>query len=659
MSPDDSGAPARRRLRLEWLVPLVVALVTLGTFASTVDNDFVCWDDGQNFLENSYYRGLSWSHLTWMWTTAHMGHYMPVTWLTLGLDYEIWGLDPAGYHLTSLLLHSAVAVAFYGVAGSLLGTALAGAAPWSLRLGAAFAALVFAVHPLRVESVAWATERRDVLCGLFYLGAVLAYLRYVERARARGWYVTSVLCAVLAVLSKSMAVSLCMILAIVDVYPLRRLGPGAGGWLGPAQRSVWAEKVPFLLVSLGASIGAMLALRASGSAPTSLAELSLPGRVAVAAYSVAFYVWKTIVPTGLSPLYELPFRVRPFARSFVLAAVFAVVVSAIVVIERRRWPALAATWAAYLVVLLPVIGILHNGPQLVADRYSYLSCLGWALLAGAALASIWPRAPITSVVVAAGVVGVLASLTWSQVQIWRDSETFWTYAVRTSPSARGHVNLGVMYSEDRRDQEAMGEFLAALRLRPTLAEAHAGLGVLRARQGRVNEAIASYEIALRLDPKLAEAHNDLGVALDRQGRVPEAVRQYEEAVRLRPGLEEARANLAKAQAHAARLAEEIDRLRAELAQRPGDATLHNGLGAALARRGEAAEAVAQFQRALELDPRLAEAHYNWGSALAQQGRLDEAAQQFRHALAVRPAFPEARRNLDRVLEIQGRSDSAR
>lgn len=640
-------------------MPLAIAVVTIGAFASIVDNDFVSWDDGQNFLENAHYRGLSWANLTWMWTTAHMGHYMPLTWLTLGLDYELWRLDPAGYHLTSLLLHAAAAVVFYGVAGSLLGAALGAAEPWALRMGAAFAALVFAVHPLRVESVAWATERRDVLCGLLYLGAILAYLRYVGSGNARRWYITSVLCASLAILSKSMAVSLGVILVILDVYPLRRLGAAAGGWLGTAQRPVWAEKVPFALVGLAGSIGAMLALRAGGSAPTSLAELSLPGRAAVTAYSATFYLWKTFVPTRLAPLYELPFRVRPFSRSFVLAAVFAVAASAIVVLERRRWPALAATWVAYLVILLPVIGIVHNGPQLVADRYSYLSCLGWALLVGAALTAVWPRARIVSAAVAVCVVGVLGSLTWSQTQIWRDSETLWTYTVRASPSARAHVNLGAMYSEDRRGQEAMWHFLEALRLRPTLAEAHAGLGIMRARQGRLAEAIASYQTALRFDPKLAEAHNGLGVALDRQGRVLDAMSQYEEAVRLRPGFAEASANLAQAQAHAARLGEEIERLRAELRERPDDAGLHNSLGAALARRGGPPEAIAHFQRALELDPRLAEAHNNWGSALAQQGRLDEAAQEFRRALAVRPTFPEAQRNLGRVLEIQGRADPDR
>lgn len=640
-------------------MPLAIAVVTLAAFASTVDNDFVSWDDGQNFLENPHYRGLSWASLRWMWTTAHMGHYMPVTWLTLGLDYEMWGLDPAGYHLTSFLLHAAAAVVFYGVAGSLLRAALGDVEPWALRVGAAFAALVFAVHPLRVESVAWATERRDVLCGLLYLAAVLAYLRYVERGKTRRWYGASILCAAVAVLSKSMAVSLGVVLVILDVYPLRRLGPGAGGWLGRAQRPVWAEKLPFALVGLAGAIGAMVALRAGGSAPTSLAELSLPGRAAVAGYSVTFYLWKTLVPTGLAPLYELPFRVRPFSRGFLLAGVFAVAATAAVAVGRRRRPALAAAWAAYLVILLPVSGIVHNGPQLVADRYSYLSCLGWALLAGAALTALWSRTRVVAAVVAVSVVAVLAALTWRQTQIWRDSETLWTYAVRASPSARAHVNLGAMYVEDRKDQEAMWHFLEALRLRPTLAEAYAGVGVMRARQGRLAEAIATYQTALRLDPKLAEAHNGLGVALDRQGRVLDAVAQYEEAVRLRPGLTEAAANLAQARAHAARLGEEIERLRAALTERPGDAGLHSSLGAALARRGSPAEAIAEFRRALELDPRLAEAHNNWGSALAQQGRLDEAAQEFRRALSVRPAFPEAGRNLDRVLEIQGRADPER
>ncbi len=215
------------------LLPVLIALVTVVPFLPTLDNQFVNWDDDDNLVENPQYRGLGWTHLRWMWTTSHIGHYAPLTWMTFGLDYLFWGLKPVGYHLTNLLLHAANAAVFYLVASRILGSALPGPRERGnvgLAAAAAFAALLFAIHPLRVESVAWATERRDVLSGLFYLLALLAYLRAGEQGeRGRSGYWASVGLFVCALLSKSMAVSLPVVMLILDVYPLRRLG-GARGW---------------------------------------------------------------------------------------------------------------------------------------------------------------------------------------------------------------------------------------------------------------------------------------------------------------------------------------------------------------------------------------------------------------------------------------------
>src|SRR5437870_1038242 len=215
-----------------WLVPVLIALVTFTAFLPTLHNQFVNWDDSKNFLDNPHYRGLAWTHLRWMWTT-HLGHYIPLTWMTLGVDYLLWGLNPFGYHLTSLLLHAANAVVFFFVVHRILTLALPSPSERGHALAAAagFAALVFAIHPLRVESVAWVTERRDVLSGLFYLSAILMYLRACERgARGRGWYWLSVAVFVGALLSKSMVVNLPIVLLILDVYPLRRLGGFVGWW---------------------------------------------------------------------------------------------------------------------------------------------------------------------------------------------------------------------------------------------------------------------------------------------------------------------------------------------------------------------------------------------------------------------------------------------
>src|SRR2546429_1353476 len=417
-----------------WLVPVLIALVTLAAFLPTLQNQFVNWDDHENLLDNPHYRGLGRAHLRWMWTT-HMGHWIPLTWMTFGLDYLLWGMNPVGYHLTSLLLHVTNAVVFFFVVRRILTLALPSPAERShaLAVSAGFAALVFAIHPLRVESVAWVTERRDVLSGLFYLLTILVYLRASERgARGQGWYWLSVAAFVCALLSKSMVVNLPVVLLILDVYPLRRLGGAVGWWSEPARR-VYVEKIPFVLLAAAASAIAVMA-QSSVHAALSLAQLSVPGRLADSAYGVSFYLWKMVVPLNLSPLYERPLTLNPSAMPFVLSYGLVLALTAIVLALRRRAPGLLAVWFAYVVVLLPVLGIFQNGPQIAADRYTYLAGLGWATLAGAGLFSCWRTlrrsrtgtpttlalaGTVTSVVVTFGI------LTWNQVQVWHDSERLW------------------------------------------------------------------------------------------------------------------------------------------------------------------------------------------------------------------------------------------
>src|SRR5881397_3948808 len=303
--PREPVAGALPQRCVSWLAPVLIALVTFTAFLPALQNEFVAWDDDKNFLKNPHYRGLGWSHLRWMWTTFNLGHYIPLTWMTFGLDYLLWGLNPVGYHLTSLLLHAANAVVFFFVVRRILTRALPSPSErgHALAVSAGFAALVFAIHPLRVESVAWVTERRDVLSGLFYLLTILMYLRASERgARGQGWYWLSVAAFVCALLSKSMVVNLPVVLLILDAYPLRRLG-GAIGWRSEPARRVYVEKIPFVLLAAAASAIAVMA-QLSFHAALSVAQLSVPGRLAISAYGLSFYLWKMVVPVNLSPLYE-------------------------------------------------------------------------------------------------------------------------------------------------------------------------------------------------------------------------------------------------------------------------------------------------------------------------------------------------------------------
>ena len=595
-----------------WLVPVLIALVTLAAFLPTLQNQFVNWDDHENLLDNPHYRGLGRAHLRWMWTT-HMGHWIPLTWMTFGLDYLLWGMNPVGYHLTSLLLHVTNAVVFFFVVRRILTLALPSPAERShaLAVSAGFAALVFAIHPLRVESVAWVTERRDVLSGLFYLLTILVYLRASERgARGQGWYWLSVAAFVCALLSKSMVVNLPVVLLILGVYPLRRLGGAIGWWSEPARR-VYVEKIPFVLLAAAAAAIALMA-QLSHNTMVSVVQLSGLGRLAVSAYGLSFYLWKTVAPVNLSPLYELPPTVNPWAPPFIVSYGVVVAITALVLALRRRVPGLPAPWLAYVVVLLPVLGIFQSGPQIAADRYTYLAGLGWAILAGAGLLSCWrssrrsktgtPATWLLASLALCVVVG-LGVLNWNQVQVWHDSETLWTHALSIDPQS---------------------------------PIAHNDWGTALARQGRLAKASEHYRQALEIRPDYAPAHNNLGAALAQQGRLAEAIEHFRQALRLEPNFVDAHYNLGMALAQQGKLAEASEHYRQTLQSKPDYADAHNNLGAALAQQGKLAEAIEHFRQALRLKPDFPDAHNNLGAALAQQqGKLADLVERYGQAVRLK------------------------
>src|SRR5881296_3470250 len=632
---------------VSWLVPLLIAVVTFAAFLPALHNQFVNWDDDKNFLENPHYRGLGWTHLRWMWRTTQLGHYIPLTWMTFGLDYLLWGMNPLGYHLTNLLLHAANAVVFFFITRRLLTRALPGPSErgHTLAVSAAFAALVFAIHPLRVESVAWATERRDVLSGLFYLSAVLAYLRACDREeRGRGWYWGAVALFAGALLSKSMAVNLPVVLMILDVYPLRRLG-GSIGWRSKPARRIYVEKIPFVLLAAVASAIAVMA-QFSIHAALPLAQLSVPGRLAVSAYGLSFYLGKMIVPVNLSPLYELPRTVSPWAMPFILSFGLAIAITAIVLSLRRRMLGLPAAWVAYLVVLLPVLGIFQSGPQIAADRYTYLAGLGWAILAGAGLLSSWSRLPFLLIGLVVFIPVGLGILTWNQVHVWHDSKTLWAHALAIDPhSSVAQNDFGEALAQQGKLAEAIEHYRQALNIKPDYADAHYNLGGALAQQGKLADAIHHYQRALQITPGDADAHTNWGGALAQQGKLAEAAEHYQQALRIKPDHAAAHNNWGAALTRQGNLAEAIEHYRQAVNIKPDYADAHYNLGGALAQQGKLADAIHHYQRALQITPDDADAHIHWGLALAQQGRLAEAIEHYRQALRINPGHADAQSNL--------------
>jgi Flp pilus assembly protein TadD len=528
-----------------WVIPPVLALVTFLVFLPTLWNRFVAWDDYMNFLENPAYRGLTWPQIRWMFSTTLMGHWIPLTWLTLGLDYVLWGMNPTGYHLTSLIIFAANAPVFYFVALRILRHATA-FADGTLRVSAIAATLFFIIHPLRAESVGWATERRDVLAGLFFLLTVLLYLVAVEAAgKRRRWLLAgSVGMYMLALVSKSSVMVLPLMLVVLDIYPLRRLGGRWQEWTGAAARTVLLEKVPFMFLGVtGAALGYYA--QNANAFITPLERYPLSARPAMVFYSLWFYIEKTVVPQGLSPLYELPERVNLLDRQFLVPAIAVTLITAAVIVLRKRWPAGLAVWACYAIALGPVIGIIHSGYQLTNDRYSYLPGLGLALLAGALVGGVIQlgatgtlRPPFLKVLAGLGVLWFcgLAYLSAQQVQIWRDTESLWRYAIESEPNcALCHGNLGVLLSTQGHLELAKAEFERVQALRPGEPKALQHLGHTYALLGDYPRAIEILTRYLERNPNDADALNNMAATLLAMKRPHEALAFLERAIKVKPG----------------------------------------------------------------------------------------------------------------------------
>ena len=516
-----------------WGIPLALSLMTFVVFSPVLWNDFVEWDDQVNLYENPSYRGLGAAQFKYFFTTVLMGHYIPLTWITFGLDYVLWGMNPMGYHLTSLIVHAASAVALYLVALRILrkATTLAGA---PLLVGAVAATLSFVLHPLRAESVAWATERRDVLSGLFFFLTILAYLKMSDSSGPRRRWLLAGAAGLylLALASKASVMVLPAVLVLLDIYPLRRF-----------DRRTLLEKIPFVVLGVAGAAGMYYAQNANHFI-TPLERYPLTARIGMMFYSLWFYVEKTVLPLGLSPLYELPARVNPLAGRFLLPALAVTAITGTLVALRRRWPAGLTVWACYVVALGPVIGLIHSGHQLTHDRYSYLPAIGLALLFGG-LAGVLAREAlagtlrpsIARALSATGVLAVLglATLSFHQLQVWRDTDTLWRYAIDSEPDCSiCHGNLGVYLGNRGQAEEARQHFERTLVLRPDNAKTYHHLGYIHATKGEFKEAAEAYDKYLKRYPNDADGLTNMGATLMALGRPGEALDILRRAEKINP-----------------------------------------------------------------------------------------------------------------------------
>ena len=613
---------------------------------------FVSIDDNVYVTLNPFLRGgLAWDQVGRAFTSTYAHFWHPVTLLSLMLDHAVAGMAPGAYHVTNLLLHLGATLLLFLALFRMTGAAAR----------SALVAALFAIHPLHVESVAWVAERKDVLSTLFWMLTMWAWAEYGIRRR-RHWYWLALVSFGLGLMAKPMLVTLPIALLLIDLWPLGRLSSESAWSGGPARlvRAWWPlvrEKIPFLLLALGAGVAAV---HAQGTAVASLEAVPPGARIANLLVASSTYLAKTVWPSGLSVYYPMPLDppLWPAAASAGLLA--AVTVASFRL--RQRAPYLLVGWSWYLVTLLPVSGLVQVGSHAMADRYTYVPLLGvFVMVAWGIAAAVGPRRGRQWIagVAAVAVVGALSVAARAQVATWRDSAAVWRHALEVSPqNYYAQHGMGSLLRDEGLAQEAVPYLEAAIRLNPRFPDAHNNLGQALESLGRADEAAIHYQEALRIAPDSPDTRNNLGALLLKGGRAEEAAGLFREAVAGLPDSAAAHDNLGQALAALGHHSEAAAEYGVALRLEPAFAAAHAHLGIALAAQGRGAEAEAEYRESIRLAPGIADTYNNLGAALAGRGEIGEAARQFEQALRLDPSQLQARVNLGIALAGQGALDAA-
>lgn len=494
-----------------FLAAFIVAVLTFIIYLPSLGNDFVLWEDSLLVYDNPYIRSLDLAFIKWAFTAVVIASWYPLTHISFALDYAVWGLDPWGFHFTNSLLHSLNTGAVFFLVSGLVQAAGAGARPGTLKDGvrqrALFAgvvtALFFGLHPLRVESVAWIVERKDVLYAFFYLLSIIAYLRYASSASGKiKFYIISILLFALALMSKPMAVTLPVVLVILDFYPLRRLRTGAGS-LAQAKK-VLAEKVPFFALSAAISVITLWTHQKAGAFAV---HRTYPWatRLITTVHAYVFYLYKTLLPLKLAPIYPAPVDINILSLEYIGALALFILISAFCVISFKRKPLFSAAWFYYIVTLSPTVGIPQAGGYFAADRYTYLSNLGPVIVAALGISVLFEKSlkrEVKALVVASVLaISVLhAGLTVRQTAVWKDTVTLWSHEIALYPgkSLKSYNNRAIAYYNAGRYAEALEDLASAIRIEPGYIDAHYNMARIYTTIGNDEKAIEAYKTAARM-----------------------------------------------------------------------------------------------------------------------------------------------------------------
>jgi len=626
------------------MVCLFLIMATLSVYWQVQYYDFVNFDDDEYITENHHIqKGFKLDSVIWAFTATRSGNWHPLTWLSHMLDYRLFGKNPGGHHLTSLLFHLANTLLLFFVFRKMTNRL------WQ----SGFVAALFALHPLHVESVAWVSERKDVLSTFFWMLTMWSYVRYVEHPTVNR-YLLVALFFTFGLMSKPMLVTLPFVLLLMDYWPLNRLQTdlsSAGDNSRPrsiAFRLVWEKSLLFVIVIASCIITLFV------EDVRSLDAFPLKARIANALISYANYIGKMLYPYKLAVLYPHP-GMLPW---WTVAGSCLILVSTSFLAIRviKQSPYFAVGWLWYIGTLVPVIGLIQIGRQSMADRYTYIPLIGlfiiitWGipeLAARLRCRKIWFAALATVVLTA------LMAITWKQAGYWENSITLFEHTLKiTSNNYLPHNNLGTAMYQQGRTEAAIEHYLLALRIKPDFVDAHNNLGLALNKQGHTEKAINQYLQALRINPDDENAHNYLGAAFYKQGHTEKAIEYYLQALRIKPDYVDAHYNLGTALGRQGRTEEAIEHYLLALRIKPDSEKAHNNLGAALYKKGRSAEAIEHYLQALRINPDHASVHNNLAIALFRNGNIDGAIDHFRKAVRINPDNIDVKNNLKEALLMQ-------
>jgi protein O-mannosyl-transferase len=643
------------------VISFFLVLVTTSVFWQVSSFEFVRYDDDKYVTENRHVQaGITKGGIAWAFLSVYANNWHPLTWLSHMLDYQLFAANPAGHHITNLLFHIINTILLFSILERMTGF------PWR----SAFVAVLFAIHPLHIESVAWVAERKDVLSTLFFMLTVLAYTRYVERP---GIYrcLAIILFFALGLMSKPMLVTLPFVLLLLDFWPLSRLHlerpffdtdvsdskAVEDGHEKRTGKELIIEKIPLFIFS-AASIYATLYAQWTGIAP--IESLAFSKRISNALVSYISYMGKMIWPSDLAVFYPYPESIPLWQVGG--AVLLLLLITVIAVRMRKRNPYVIVGWLWYLGMLVPVIGLVQVGYQSMADRYTYIPMIGLFITIAWIVPDLlarWRFNRVALPLLATCVIAALIIVSLFQIRYWQNSMSLFTRALSvTKNNFVMETNMGAALAEQGKFEEAIPHYQEALRIRPDDFDAHYNLANSLARQGKLEEAVSHYAAVLQKQPEAAAVHNNMGIALSQLGRADEAIVHFREAIRIKPNFQDAGSNLESTLLKEAVAKRRTPEKVAIQQAAPGTAEGELRTGLSLYQEGKAEEAIPKFEEALRLNPNLVAAHVSLGLIMAQKRDLDKAIEHFRKALKIKPDIAETHNSLGVALTYKGALDEA-